>query len=81
MSTPVLEDRTDRSVLATARPYLASSLAALSAGAAAIHFAVIFEHFSEYVLYGVFFLIVSWAQLIWAAAVVWRMSRRWLVLG
>ena len=68
-------------MLATTRPYLASSLAALSAGAAAIHFAVIFEHFSEYVLYGVFFLIVSWAQLIWAAVVVWRPSRLWLALG
>jgi hypothetical protein len=81
MSTPLLTDRRDRAALATARPYLASSLAALSAGAAAIHFAVIFEHFSEYALYGVFFLIVSWAQLIWAAGVVWRLSRLWLALG
>jgi hypothetical protein len=44
-----------------------SGLAAVSVGAAAIHFAVIFEHFHEYVLYGTFFLIISWAQLIWAA--------------
>jgi len=34
-------------------------------GAAAIHFAVIFEHFDEYTLYGVFFLVISWAQLVW----------------
>jgi hypothetical protein len=46
--------------------------------AAAIHFAVTFEHFSEYVLYGVFFLIISWAQAIWAAVVLWRPSKLWL---
>jgi hypothetical protein len=56
-------------------------LAALSVGAAAIHFAVTFSHFSEYTLYGVFFLIISWAQAIWAAVVLWRPSRLWLSLG
>ncbi len=66
---------------ATARPYIAGGLAALSVGAAVIHFAVIFEHFREYILYGVFFLVISWAQLIWAAAVLWRPSRLWLSLG
>ena len=81
MSTPVLDETTTRSIPATARPYLAGGLAALSAGAAAIHFAVVFEHFNEYVLYGIFFLIVSWAQAIWAAVVVWRPSRLWLWLG
>jgi len=45
-------------------------MAALSAGAAAIHFAVMFEHFSEYSLYGVFFLILSWAQLIWPVVLI-----------
>ena len=49
--------------------------------AAAIHFAVIFEHFNEYVLYGAFFLIISWARAIWAAVVLWRPSRTWLWLG
>jgi hypothetical protein len=49
-------------------------LAALSAGAAAIHFAVVFEHFNAYVLYGVFFLIIAWAQMIWAAVELWRPS-------
>jgi hypothetical protein len=56
-------------------------LAALSVGAAAIHFAVTFAHFSEYLLYGVFFLIISWAQAIWAVVVLWRRSKLWLWLG
>jgi hypothetical protein len=56
-------------------------LAALSVGAAAIHFAVTFEHFSEYMLYGVFFLGISWAQAIWGAVVLWRPSKLWLWLG
>jgi hypothetical protein len=81
MSTPVLDETTTRSIPATARPYLYGGLAALSASAAAIHFAVVFEHFHEYVLYGVFFLIISWAQAIWAAVVLWRPSRPWLWLG
>jgi hypothetical protein len=65
----------------TARPYLIGALAALSVGAAAIHFAVTFSHFSEYTLYGVFFLAIAWAQLIWPAVLVWRPSRLWLGLG
>jgi hypothetical protein len=81
MSATVLDEPTTRSTSATARPYFAAGLAALSAGAAAIHFAVVFEHFSEYVLYGVFFLIIAWAQAIWAAVVLWRPSRPWLWLG
>ncbi len=81
MATSSLTDQAARAAPATARPFLVAGLAALSAGAAAIHFAVIFEHFAEYVLYGVFFLIISWAQLIWAAAVVWRPGRLWLTLG
>jgi hypothetical protein len=65
----------------TARPYLIGGLAAMSVGAAAIHFAVTFSHFSEYVLYGVFFLVIAGAQLIWPAVLVWRPSRLWLGLG
>ncbi|HEY2670608.1 MAG TPA: hypothetical protein VGJ07_09565 [Rugosimonospora sp.] len=65
----------------TARPYLIGGLAALSVGAAAIHFAVTFSHFSEYLLYGVFFLVIAWAQLIWPTVLVWRPSRLWLGLG
>jgi hypothetical protein len=63
------------------RPYLLGGLAALSVAAAAIHFAVVFEHFNQYVLYGVFFLIIAWAQAIWAAVVLWRPTRLWLWLG
>src|SRR5215472_14069969 len=81
MSTPVLDETTTSGTPATARPYLLGGLAALSVGAAAIHFAVTFAHFSEYVLYGVFFLIISWAQAIWAAVVLWRPSKLWLWLG
>ena len=40
-----------------------------------------FEHFAEYSLYGVFFLVISWAQLIWPAVLLWRPSRLWLWLG
>jgi len=81
MSTSVLAEERVSTAPATARPYLLGGLAALSVGAAAIHFAVTFEHFSEYVLYGVFFLIISWAQAIWAAGVLWRPSKLWLSLG
>ncbi|HYK31512.1 MAG TPA: hypothetical protein VEV63_06095 [Streptosporangiaceae bacterium] len=66
---------------ATIRPYLLGGLAALSVGAAAIHFAVVFEHFAEYALYGVFFLVISWAQMIWPAVLLWRPSRPWMWLG
>jgi hypothetical protein len=81
MSAPVLAGMEVRTGPATVRPYLLSSLAALSVGAAAIHFAVVFEHFAEYLLYGVFFLVISWAQVIWPAVLLWRPSRLWLRLG
>jgi hypothetical protein len=81
MSAPVLAGKQVRAPARTARPYILGGLASLSAGAAAIHFAVIFEHFAQYALYGAFFLVISWAQLIWAALVLWRSSRSWLWLG
>jgi hypothetical protein len=81
MSAPVLAGMEVRTGPATVRPCLLSSLAALSVGAAAIHFAVVFEHFTEYALYGVFFLVISWAQVIWPAVLLWRPSRLWLWLG
>ena len=81
MSTPVLTGKEVRTEPATVRPYLLGGLAACSVGAAAIHFAVVFEHFAEYALYGVFFLVISWAQLIWPVVLFWRPSRLWLWLG
>jgi hypothetical protein len=81
MSTSVLTEEKVSTASATARPYLLGGLAALSVGAAAIHFAVTFAHFREYVLYGVFFLIIAWAQAIWAPVVLWRPSKLWLWLG
>ena len=69
MSTSVLAGEEVRTGPSTARPYVLGGLAALSVGAAAIHFAVVFEHFAEYTLYGVFFLVLSWAQLIWPSVV------------
>lgn len=77
MSTSVISGDTRRSGQATARPRLLGALAALSAGAAAIHFAVTFEHFQEYLLYGVFFLVIAWAQLIWPLGLFWGPSRLW----
>src|SRR5262252_9574849 len=81
MSTPALADEEVRTGPATVRPYLLGGLAALSVGAASIHFAVVFEHFADYTLYGVFFLVISWAQVIWPAILLWRPSRLWLWLG
>jgi hypothetical protein len=78
MGTPVLADGTEgRISSATARPLLLGGLAALSIGAAAIHFAVTFEHFSEYSLYGVFFLVLSWAQLAWPVVLIALPSLTW----
>jgi hypothetical protein len=81
MTTRALAGEEVRTGPATVRPYLLGGLAALSVGAAAIHFAVVFEHFADYTLYGVFFLVISWAQLIWPAVLLWRPSRLWLWLG
>ena len=67
-TTRVLADGTEvRTSPASARSLLLGAMAALSTGAAAIHFAVMFEHFGEYFLYGVFFLVLAWAQLVWPA--------------
>jgi len=81
MSAPALTGQEVRATPTRARPYVLGGLASLSVGAAAIHFAVIFEHFAEYALYGVFFLVIAWAQMIWAAVVLRRPSRLWLWLG
>jgi hypothetical protein len=81
MSTSVLDETTTSGIHATTRPYFAGGLAALSAGAAAIHFAVTFEHFNEYLWSGVFCLVIAWAQIIWATVAMWRLPRWWLWLG
>ena len=58
-----------------------ASLAPLSMAAAAIHFAVMGEHFAEYAAFGVFFSVVAWAQAVWAVGVIVRPSRRLLLWG
>jgi hypothetical protein len=50
--------------------------AGLSGGAAAIHFAVIGEHFAEYALYGVLFALLAWFQMGWAFAYLARRDAR-----
>lgn len=55
--------------------------AAASAGAAAIHFAVISEHVEEYWLFGLFFFLSGAAQLAWAILVVLRPLRLLIFLG
>ena len=57
------------------------AVAVASAGAAAIHFAVIGQHFAEYWLFGVFFVVVALAQLGWVVAVVTNPTRLVYVVG
>jgi hypothetical protein len=52
------------------------ALATLSLGAAAIHFAVIGEHFSEYVAFGIFFSVIAWFEALWAVAYVTHPTRQ-----
>ena len=54
---------------------------ACSAGAAAVHGAVIGEHFRESVLYGWFFVLAALAQLAWAVLVARRPDRDLLLAG
>jgi hypothetical protein len=46
-----------------------ASLIALSAAAGTIHLTVASDHFAEYFLFGLFFVIVGGAQIVWAAIV------------
>lgn len=57
------------------------SIALLSAGAAAIHFAAAKMHFDEYTLFGVFFVGAGIAQLVWALWLVLHPWRPLLWLG
>jgi hypothetical protein len=61
--------------------YLCWLLAALSAGAAFIHFAVSGEHYDLSWLHGSFFATIAWLQLAFAVGVVLRPNRRLLVAG
>lgn len=61
--------------------YLRGGIAALTLGAAGIHFAMAPDHFAEWWLFGVFFVASAWVQLGIAAAVVLRPSRRLFQLG
>jgi hypothetical protein len=61
--------------------YLGWFLVALSLGAGIIHFAFAGAHFDEAFLEGLFFAVVGWAQVTWAAAIIVRPERRLLALG
>jgi hypothetical protein len=54
---------------------------ALSFGAAAIHAAVIGDHFREFWLYGVFFVMIAAMQVLWGVLVVVRPTHRTLAVG
>lgn len=60
--------------------FLGWQSAAFSAGAAAIHFAVISPHMEEYRPFGVFF-VVAWFQALAAVAIVARPHRRLLIFA
>jgi hypothetical protein len=51
------------------------ALAALSLGAASVHFAVSADHFSESWAHGTFFVALGWLQVGWALTVLFRPSR------
>ena len=74
MTTILQEQRTSHEVLRW-------SAALLTAAAAAIHFAVIPEHFDEDWAFGVFFAASAWAQVLWALLVVRSDAHRSLVAG
>lgn len=65
----------------TSAEVLRWSAALLTTAAAAIHFAVIPEHFDEDWTFGVFFAAAAWAQVLWALVVVHSDARRLLILG
>jgi hypothetical protein len=48
---------------------VSASLVALSAAAGTIHLTVASDHFAEYFLFGLFFVVVGAAQVVWAAMV------------
>lgn len=62
-------------------PAVYSALAVTSLATAGIHFAVMGEHFREYVAFGVFFSLVAWFQALWALGVVVSPTRPLLAVG
>ena len=58
-----------------------AALAVTSLAGAGIHFAVMGEHFEEYLLFGLFFALLGWFQALWALAVVVSPTRWVLVAG
>jgi hypothetical protein len=56
-------------------------LAVLSLGAAAIHFAVMPEHFAEWWAFGLFFAAIGWFEALWAVGYVTMPTRRVAALG
>lgn len=68
----------------TAEPaaFVRDGLALLATSAAAIHFAVVWEHLEEFALFGVLFGAAAVLQLAWAALIILRPpSRRLLLAG
>ncbi len=61
--------------------YLRWLLAALSVGAAFIHFAVSGGHYDVSWIHGTFFAVVAWLQIAFAVGVVLRPTRRLLIAG
>lgn len=61
----------------------AAALAVLSLGAAAIHFAVMPEHFKEWWLFGLFFAGLGWFQALWSVGYLLVPVRplAWLAIG
>lgn len=62
-------------------PAADSALAVVSLATAGIHFAVMGEHFQEYVAFGVFFAVVGWFQSLWALVLVISPTRSLLFTG
>lgn len=62
-------------------PTVYSALAVVSLATAGIHFAVMGDHFQEYVGFGIFFAVVAWFQSLWALAVVVSPTRSVLLTG
>jgi len=74
-------DGVPRSRSAWPIPLVDSALAVVSLATAGIHFAVMGDHFQEYVWFGIFFAVVAWFQALWALGVVVSPTRSLLLTG